>query len=98
MAIWGQEKGKSYCRSCAYDFALHNMASAVVEGNKSTLANPQFKDERNSNLLKTFDYIVVNPPFSDKSWMDGMNITVKVIMLWSNMAGLTIQGAARKEW
>jgi len=77
VAIYGQEKTKETAGLARMNFVLHNMAAAEVVGNKSTLANPQFKDERNSNLLRTFDYIVMNPPFSDKSWMDGMNITVK---------------------
>ena len=77
VAIFGQEKTKETAGLARMNFVLHNMAAAEVVGNKSTLANPQFKDERNPNLLKTFDYIVMNPPFSDKSWMDGMNMTVK---------------------
>lgn len=77
VAIFGQEITKETAGLARMNFVLHNMAAAEVAGNKSTLANPQFKDERNPNLLKTFDYIVMNPPFSYKSWMDGMNITVK---------------------
>ncbi|MEC0373568.1 HsdM family class I SAM-dependent methyltransferase [Paenibacillus chibensis] len=77
VAIFGQEKTKETAGLARMNFVLHNMGTADVAGNKSTLANPHFKDERNPNLLKTFDYIVMNPPFSDKSWMDGMNITVK---------------------
>lgn len=77
VAIFGQEITKETAGLARMNFVLHNMAAAEVVGNKSTLANPQFKDERNPNLLKTFDYIVMNPPFSYKSWMDGMNITIK---------------------
>lgn len=77
VAIFGQEKVKETAGLARMNFVLHNMAAAEVIGNKSTLASPQYKDDRNPNLLKTFDYIVMNPPFSDKSWMDGMNITVK---------------------
>ena len=77
VAIYGQEITKETAGLARMNFVLHNMAAAEVAGNKSTLANPQFKDERNANLLRTFDYIVMNPPFSYKSWMDGMNITVK---------------------
>lgn len=77
VAIYGQEITKETAGLARMNFVLHNMAAAEVAGNKSTLANPQFKDERNSNLLRTFDYIVMNPPFSHKSWMDGMNITIK---------------------
>ena len=43
---------------------LHDNATALVEqGN--TLANPLFTE---NGQLKTFDYVVANPPFSDKRW------------------------------
>lgn len=56
------------------NLVLHNKGAGVIVGNKSTLSAPQYKDENNPELLKTFNYIVVNPPFSDKSWMDGITI------------------------
>lgn len=41
---------------------LHNNPTALIEqGN--TLANPKFIE---GDALKTFDYEVANPPFSDK--------------------------------
>jgi len=48
---------------------LHNNPTAlVVQGN--TLADPKFKD---GDTLKTFDYVVANPPFSDKRWSTGLD-------------------------
>ena len=42
---------------------LHdNPTALIVQGN--TLADPKFKD---GEQLKTFDYVVANPPFSDKT-------------------------------
>ena len=58
------------------NLVLHNKGAGVIVGNKSTLSAPQYKDENNPELLKTFNYIVVNPPFSDKSWMDGITILI----------------------
>lgn len=55
------------------NLVLHNKgAGEIAKGN--TITFPKYKNENNSALLKTFDYIVVNPPFSDKSWMDGVVI------------------------
>jgi type I restriction enzyme M protein len=49
---------------------LHNNPTALIkQGN--TLANPLFTDA--SGQLKTFDYVVANPPFSDKSWSTGLD-------------------------
>ena len=56
------------------NLVLHNKGAGVVVGNKSTFSAPQYKEEDNPELLKAFNYIVVNPPFSDKSWMDGITI------------------------
>ena len=48
---------------------LHNYPTAeIAQGN--TLANPLFKD---GDTLKTFDYVVANPPFSDKRWSTGLD-------------------------
>jgi hypothetical protein len=50
---------------------LHNNPTAVIrQGN--TLSNPLFKDA--NSRLKTFDFVVSNPPFSFKSWSNGVNI------------------------
>lgn len=54
------------------NLVLHNKGAGVVVGNKSTFSAPQYKEEDNPELLKTFNYIMVNPPFLDKSWMDGI--------------------------
>ncbi len=40
-----------------------------MQGN--TLADPKFKD---GDTLKTFDFVVANPPFSDKRWTTGVNV------------------------
>jgi type I restriction enzyme M protein len=48
---------------------LHNSPTAlIVQGN--TLADPKFKDY---DTLKAFDYVVANPPFSDKRWSTGLD-------------------------
>ena len=48
---------------------LHNNPGAVIAlGN--TLVHPHFKD---GSALKTFDVVVANPPFSDKSWSTGLD-------------------------
>ncbi len=49
---------------------LHNYPTATIRpGN--TLAAPQFFADDGS--LKTFDYVVANPPFSDKRWGNGVD-------------------------
>jgi type I restriction enzyme M protein len=54
---------------CANAAPLHDYATAEIEqGN--TLADPKFLDDA---ALKTFDYVVANPPFSDKRWSTGLD-------------------------
>jgi len=49
---------------------LHDNEIALIEqGN--TLANPLFLND--NGALKTFDYVVANPPFSDKRWGNGVD-------------------------
>ena len=49
---------------------LHNNPTAAIHGGQSTLAEPFFKE---GGTLKTFDYVVANPPFSDKRWSTGLD-------------------------
>ena len=49
---------------------LHDQAGAEIIGGYSTLATPLFLEGGN---LKTFDYVVANPPFSDKRWSTGLD-------------------------
>ncbi len=49
---------------------LHDFPTAnVLSGN--TLFDPKFKD---GEQLRTYDYVVANPPFSDKTWSTGLTL------------------------
>ncbi|GAA8292678.1 hypothetical protein HpNP126_05930 [Helicobacter pylori] len=56
---------------------LHNGddTAEIAKGGFSTLSNPLFTTE--NGMLKTFDYVVANPPFSLKNWTDGLSIDPK---------------------
>jgi type I restriction enzyme M protein len=67
--LYGQEKDAATSGLARMNMILHNNPTAlIVQGN--TLANPRFTD---GDLLKTFDYVVANPPFSDKRWSTGLD-------------------------
>ena len=69
ISLYGQEKDIDVANLARMNMILHGRPDAVIEeGN--TLANPKFK---NNDSLKTFDFAVSNPPFSQKNWMDGVN-------------------------
>ncbi|HEY5523027.1 MAG TPA: N-6 DNA methylase [Desulfuromonadaceae bacterium] len=69
VTLYGQEKDAATSGLARMNMILHNNPTAlIVQGN--TLAAPKFKD---GDTLKTFDYVVANPPFSDKRWSTGLN-------------------------
>ena len=66
--LYGQEKDAATAGLARMNMILHNNPTAVIE-QANTLADPKFK---NGDALKTFDYVVANPPFSDKRWSTGV--------------------------
>jgi type I restriction enzyme M protein len=69
VTLYGQEKDAATSGLARMNMILHNNPTAlIIQGN--TLADPKFKD---GDTLKTFDYVVANPPFSDKRWSTGLD-------------------------
>lgn len=69
VTIFGQEKYPDTAGLAQMNFILHNKGTGEIKrGN--TLANPQYTDDFGG--LRKFDFIVMNPPFSDKDWTDGI--------------------------
>jgi type I restriction enzyme M protein len=69
VTIFGQEKDHSTAGLATMNLILHQKGNGEIKrGN--TLVDPQFKDR--FGQLRRFDFIVMNPPFSDKSWSDGL--------------------------
>lgn len=72
MTIFGQEKYPDTAGLAKMNFVLHNKGTGEIKSG-NTLADPQYLDEFGE--LKKFDFIVMNPPFSDKDWTDGITTT-----------------------
>jgi len=69
VTIYGQEKDATTAGLARMNMILHNNPGALIErGN--TLTVPKLKE---GETLKTFDYVVANPPFSDKRWSTGLD-------------------------
>lgn len=71
VTLYGQEKDTATSGLARMNMILHNNPSADIRGGHSTLANPLFMDDH--GMLKTFDFVVANPPFSDKRWGTGFS-------------------------
>lgn len=70
MSIYGQEKDVSTTALAKMNMVLHGKLTAeIAAGGSSTFSDPDFT--LSSSRLKTFDFVVANPPFSTKSWQNG---------------------------
>ena len=68
ITLEGQEKDVTTAGLARMNMILHDFTTAkILSGN--TLAAPKFKD---GEQLRTYDYVVANPPFSDKTWSTGL--------------------------
>ena len=69
VTLYGQEKDAATSGLARMNMILHNNPTALIrQGN--TLTDPKYMD---GEVLKTFDYVVANPPFSDKRWSTGLD-------------------------
>jgi len=68
ITLEGQEKDVTTAGLARMNMILHDFPTAnILPGD--TLAAPKFKD---GEQLRTYDYVVANPPFSDKAWSTGL--------------------------
>ncbi len=70
VTIYGQEMDNATYSLARMNMFLHNHPTAEIWHDNS-LSSPYFKLD-NGNL-KTFDFVVANPPFSNKAWSNGFD-------------------------
>ena len=70
LALYGQEMDNATAALAKMNMILHNCPTAIIHQDNS-LSTPFFKQPDGS--LKTFDFVVANPPFSTKAWSTGFN-------------------------
>jgi type I restriction enzyme M protein len=71
ITLEGQEKDVTTAGLARMNMILHDFPTAnILSGN--TLASPKFLD---GESLRTYDYVVANPPFSDKTWSTGLALS-----------------------
>ncbi|MBR0204477.1 MAG: SAM-dependent DNA methyltransferase [Synergistaceae bacterium] len=70
VSIYGQEIDNATVGLAKMNFVLHQRDTGeIAKGN--TLSDPKFLDE--FGQLKRFDFVVMNPPFSDEAWATGLD-------------------------
>ena len=68
LTIYGQEKDNATWALSKMNMILHGNEDADIQKG-DTITSPQFT---NGAALRTFDFAVANPPFSVKSWSNGL--------------------------
>lgn len=71
VTIYEQEKYPDITGLAKMNFILHNKGTGEIHSD-NTLSTPYYTD--NFDELRKFDFIVMNPPFSDKDWPDGIKV------------------------
>jgi type I restriction enzyme M protein len=70
ITIYGQENDVATRALAVMNMWLHENPDAVI-WRDNTISSPYFRNEDGGP--KTFDFVVANPPFSTKSWSNGIN-------------------------
>ncbi len=70
LSIFGQENDNATWALCKMNMILHDYPTAEI-WRDNTLSRPYFKDSYGK--LARFDFAVANPPFSAKSWTNGLD-------------------------
>lgn len=73
VTIYGQEMDNATAALAKMNMIMHSKETAEI-WQDNTLAAPYFKDENDSNKLRRFNFVVANPPFSTKSWSNGVDV------------------------
>jgi len=79
LTIYGQEKDVATRGLAVMNMFLHNVPTADIRSG-NTLTDPEFRSKVSlaeissgkTTSLDRFDFVVANPPFSDKAWMTGI--------------------------
>jgi len=70
ITIYGQENDVATRALAKMNMILHNHDDADIR-RENTITTPEFKKD---GKLQTFDFVVANPPFSTKSWSNGLSV------------------------
>ena len=72
LALYGQEMDNATAALARMNTILHDCPTSEI-WKDNVLSAPHFKSQDGS--LKTFDFVVANPPFSFKAWGNGIDLT-----------------------
>jgi len=73
ITLEGQELDGTTAGLARMNMYLHNFPTATILSG-DTLNDPKFKT---GEMLRVYDYVVANPPFSAKAWSTGMPVPIR---------------------
>ncbi len=77
VLLYGQEKNLGTWAIAKLNLYLHNMHAAIERGD--TLVDPKHTEPMSNdprfNVVKTFDRVIANPPFSAKAWWTPLELS-----------------------
>jgi type I restriction enzyme M protein len=71
LAVYGQEMDNATRALARMNLILHDCPTGEI-WQDNTLSAPHYKDAK-TGALKTFDFVLANPPFSTKAWTNGFD-------------------------
>lgn len=71
ITIYGQEMDNATAALARMNMILHDNPEAEI-WNDNSLSAPHWTEK--DGRLRSFDFVVANPPFSTKSWSNGINL------------------------
>ncbi len=71
ITIYGQEMDNATAALARMNMILHDNPEAEI-WNDNSLSSPHWTEK--DGRLRAFDFVVANPPFSTKSWSNGINV------------------------
>ncbi len=82
-SIYGQEKESTTGALARMNMILHGQSAIEIHRGQSTLSDPFFTDS--DGYMKTFDFVVANPPFSSTNWKNGFNPSADIFGRFDGM-------------
>ena len=71
LAVYGQEMDNATRALARMNLILHDCPTGEI-WQDNTLSAPHYKDAK-TGALKTYDFVLANPPFSTKAWTNGFD-------------------------
>jgi len=74
LSLFGQDAAASVWSICKMNMIMHDIKDADIQ-HGDTISEPYWSDENNPTIIRQFDRVIANPPFSQNYSITGMTFT-----------------------